>query len=113
MSQVILNLLVNAFQAVEDYRKDGGTIVVRTRRHGDEMLLDIEDNGPGISAEHQERLFDPFFTTKDVGEGTGLGLSITHNIVAAHGGRIDVDSKPGHGARFRIHLPVKPAKEKS
>ena len=62
------------------------------------MLLEISDNGPGIAAEHLPKLFDPFFTTKDVGEGTGLGLSISHNIVAAHGGRIEVDSDPGQGA---------------
>src|SRR5262249_46766811 len=78
ISQVILNLLVNAFQAIESFRDDGGVVRVRTRRRGNEMLIEVEDNGPGISAENQAKLFDPFFTTKDVGEGTGLGLSISH-----------------------------------
>lgn len=112
ISQVILNLLVNAFQAVESFRPEGGLIEIRTRRLAHELLLEVKDNGPGIVPEHQARLFDPFFTTKDVGEGTGLGLSITHNIVSAHGGRIEVESQPGHGACFRIYLPLKPIKEK-
>jgi C4-dicarboxylate-specific signal transduction histidine kinase len=108
LSQVLLNLLVNAFQALEGAHKEGGRIRIRTRQEGDDMLLEVADNGPGIPAEHMAKLFDPFFTTKDVGEGTGLGLSITHNIVTAHGGRIEVHSEPGQGARFRIHLPVQP-----
>ena len=112
LSQVLLNLLVNAFQALEGHRKDGGHIWVRTRRIGGDMMIEVEDNGPGINREHQEKLFDPFFTTKDVGEGTGLGLSITHNIVTAHGGHIEVDSEPGQGARFRVYLPLKVTKEK-
>jgi PAS domain S-box-containing protein len=107
ISQVILNLLVNAVQAIEAYRKDGGQILVRTRRQQGEMVLEIIDNGCGINPENMQRLFDPFFTTKDVGEGTGLGLSITHNIVAAHGGHVEVDSLPGQGATFRIFLPLK------
>lgn len=113
ISQVLLNLLVNSFQALESFRKEGGIIQVRTRRGGGDMLIEIADNGPGIPAEHLDKLFDPFFTTKDVGEGTGLGLSITHNIVAAHGGRIEVCSEVGHGACFRVYLPLKNPKEKS
>ena len=84
-----------------------------TRRLGGEMLIEVADNGPGIPAEHLDKLFDPFFTTKDVGEGTGLGLSITHNIVTAHGGRIEVHSEFGKGACFRVYLPLKNPKEKS
>lgn len=110
LSQMLLNLLVNAFQAVEGFRKEGGKIWVRTRRRGDEMMIEIADNGPGIDPANQSKLFDPFFTTKDVGEGTGLGLAITHNIVEAHGGSIDVESKPGAGARFRVYLPLKNSK---
>ncbi len=110
ISQVILNLLVNAFQAVEGHRKEGGRIWIRTRPDGDEMLLEIADNGPGINPVHLPRLFDPFFTTKDVGEGTGLGLSISHNIVAAHGGRIEVGGSLGQGATFRVYLPLQPAR---
>jgi PAS domain S-box-containing protein len=107
LSQVILNLLVNAVQAVESQRREGGRIAIRTQRFTSDMLLEIADNGCGIAPEIMPRLFDPFFTTKEAGEGTGLGLSITHNIVSAHGGRIDVDSKPGDGAVFRIFLPMR------
>ena len=106
INQVILNLLVNAVQAIEAHRPQGGRIVIRTRRLPHEMLLEIEDNGCGIAPETKARLFDPFFTTKEAGEGTGLGLSITHNIVTAHGGRIEVDSRLGDGAAFRIFLPL-------
>ncbi|MCI0682474.1 MAG: PAS domain S-box protein [Gemmataceae bacterium] len=110
ISQVVLNLLVNAFQAVERHRIEGGRIWVRTRPEGDEMLLEVADNGPGIDPAHFAKIFDPFFTTKDVGEGTGLGLSISHNIVAAHGGRIEVGGALGQGATFRVYLPLRPAR---
>jgi len=113
ISQVLLNLLVNAYQALEGFHKEGGRIKIRTRRLAGEMLIEVADNGPGIPAEHLDKIFDPFFTTKDVGEGTGLGLSITHNIVTAHGGRIEVDSEFGHGARFQVYLPLKNPKERS
>ena len=107
ISQVVLNILVNAFQAIEAAKRADGRIMIRTERIDDEMLLEIKDNGIGIKPEHQQRVFDPFFTTKDVGEGTGLGLSISHHIITAHGGRLEVDSKPGEETCFRIYLPVK------
>ena len=113
ISQVILNLLMNAFQAVESHRPEGGRIWIRTRPEGEEMLLEIADNGPGIDAAHFPKLFDPFFTTKDVGEGTGLGLSICHNIVEAHRGRIEVDGSFGQGATFRVYLPLAPTENQS
>jgi len=107
MGQVLLNLLVNAMQAIEaSARPDGHFIRVRTRRSGGEMLIDVEDTGCGIDPKNLPQLFDPFFTTKDVGEGTGLGLSITHNIVTGHGGRVEVESELERGTRFRIHLPL-------
>jgi PAS domain S-box-containing protein len=112
VDQVILNLLMNAFQAIEAARRAAGKIVIRTQRVGSAMMLEITDNGTGIRDEHRARLFDPFFTTKDVGEGTGLGLSISHHIVTAHGGRIEVDSQRGAWTRFRIYLPLKPPSNK-
>jgi two-component system, NtrC family, sensor kinase len=106
ISQVVLNLLVNAFQAIEASHRSDGRIEISTTRQAGMFLLEITDNGPGIKREHLPRLFDPFFTTKEVGEGTGLGLSISHHIVSAHGGRIDVDSTPGAGTCFRVFLPL-------
>jgi PAS domain S-box-containing protein len=107
ISQVILNLVVNAYQAIEATGQQQGRIDIRTARKGEEILLEIHDNGGGIKQEHLSLLFDPFFTTKDVGEGTGLGLSISHHIVSAHGGRIEVETQPGDGSRFKIYLPLK------
>ena len=112
LSQVILNLLVNAFQAIEAANRDGGRVVIRSARRGDEMTLEIADNGDGILPENLPRVFDPFFTTKDVGEGTGLGLSISHHIVTAHGGRIEVESTPGRGSCFRVYLPLREKRER-
>jgi signal transduction histidine kinase len=108
ISQVVLNLLVNAFQAIEASQRTDGKLVIRTIRRGAEFVLEIQDNGDGVKPEHLPRLFDPFFTTKDVGEGTGLGLSISHHIVTAHGGRIEVDSSPDAGTCFRVILPLEP-----
>jgi two-component system NtrC family sensor kinase len=106
ISQVILNLLVNAFQAIEATHRTDGKVIIRTARRGNEFVMEIADNGPGIPPEHLPRLFDPFFTTKEIGEGTGLGLSISHHIVSAHGGRIEVDTNVGTGTCFRVILPV-------
>jgi signal transduction histidine kinase len=104
INQVFLNLITNAAQATED---GTGTIILTTRRSGvREVAVDVEDNGRGIAAEDLPRIFDPFFTTKDVGQGTGLGLSIAYKIVQEHGGRIDVESRPGKGTRFTVTLPI-------
>ena len=115
IGQVLLNLLVNALQALEAHPpgEAAARIVVRARRAGEDMVIEVADNGPGIDPEVRERIFDPFFTTKDVGEGTGLGLSICHNIVTGHGGRIEVDSRPGAGTSFRVILPVNAARDVS
>lgn len=107
ISQVMLNLLVNAFQAIEAAGRTDGRIDIRSERQRDHFLLEVRDNGVGIKPENQPRLFDPFFTTKDVGEGTGLGLSISHHIISAHGGRIELDPNSSAGACFRIYLPLK------
>ncbi len=103
MEQVVLNLLINAGEAMGGK----GRIVVETRRLPEErsIKLVVEDSGPGIPQELMSRIFEPFFTTKQPGHGTGLGLSITLGIVQRHGGRIEVFSPPGKGARFEVTLP--------
>ena len=73
---------------------------------GDEVLITIVDNGPGVPEELAGRIFEPFFTTRPVGQGTGLGLSIAHTVVDAHGGRIALEQAPGGGASFVVHLPL-------
>ena len=102
LQEVIMNLLLNAADAVED----GGFVRLGTSVRADEAVLTVEDRGQGIEEHLQDQIFDPFFTTKQPGEGTGLGLSIVLGIVQAHGGSIRVDSRPGAGATFTIHLPV-------
>ena len=105
LQQVILNILSNARQATEAFRRDG-RIVLRTGVSAAQVWLRIKDDGPGIPREIISRIFDPFFTTKPQGKGTGLGLSLSYGIVQEHGGTIRVESKPGEGAEFIIELPV-------
>ncbi|QEH37982.1 Sporulation kinase E [Aquisphaera giovannonii] len=106
ITQVLLNLLINALQAIEGSdRQEGGRIEIEASLSGPWVSVAVKDDGPGISPEHLDRLFDPFFTTKPVGEGTGLGLAISHQIIAGHGGRIEVEGRPGGGTCFRILLP--------
>lgn len=102
LNQVIMNLLVNAAQAIEKK----GEIEIGTRDLGDEVELTIRDTGHGIPEEILPRIFDPFFTTKEVGKGTGLGLNLVYNIVRKHKGTIDVKSEPGKGTVFSVKLPV-------
>ena len=106
INQVFMNLLVNAAHAVH---KERGTIAIRTGVQGDKVWVEIEDDGCGIPRENLSRIFDPFFTTKPVGKGTGLGLSLSYGIVQKHGGRLEVDSEPGRGTRFRVTIPVRHA----
>lgn len=104
LNQVIMNLLLNAAQAIGDER---GRIVVRTGRADDHVWLEVEDSGSGIAAENLPRIFDPFFTTRAVGKGSGLGLSMSYGIVHNHHGRIEVRSEIGKGTTFRVVLPVR------
>ncbi len=104
MEQVLLNLVVNAEQALEGL--SGPRLTVRSIATERGMAVVVADNGPGIPEHQVERIFDPFFTTKAPGEGTGLGLSLVHGIVADHGGRVHVESEPGEGTTFRIDFPA-------
>ncbi|NLY41064.1 MAG: hypothetical protein GX055_05520 [Desulfovibrionales bacterium] len=103
VQQVIFNLVNNALDSVP---QDTGVVRIRSLREGDMVGIDVEDNGSGISEEHQKHIFEPFFTTKPKGKGTGLGLSICHNIVSQMGGSISLESQPGLGSTFRIRLPI-------
>ncbi|HEX4778280.1 MAG TPA: ATP-binding protein [Acidimicrobiia bacterium] len=110
VNQVLLNLIVNAAEAVEErVAHDGGRgrVVVRTYVDGDDAVIEVSDDGPGVPAELRSRIFEPFFTTKEIGKGTGQGLALVHGVVAEnHGGSVDVRSTPGHGATFVVRLPV-------
>jgi signal transduction histidine kinase len=113
LKQVLLNLIVNAAQAIGQPLTSGGGgplghIQATTRRDRDVIRITISDDGPGMSPETKLRVFDPFFTTKAVGQGTGQGLSIAHAIIVnKHGGTIQVESAPGAGAVFELTLPVR------
>ncbi|MFT5532693.1 MAG: two-component system NtrC family sensor kinase [Burkholderiaceae bacterium] len=103
LNQVILNLIVNAAQAIGSVR---GIITIRTGCTDTTVWVEISDNGGGMSAATQARIFDPFFTTKAIGKGTGLGLSMAYGIIQKHHGHITVESIIGTGSTFRITLPI-------
>jgi len=119
IEQVIMNMLVNAQQAIEKE----GSITVRTRRTPQPrspepgarpvsmVEISIVDTGCGIPEANLKRIFDPFFSSKEVGKGTGLGLSVSHGIVKAHGGMIEVESAVGEGSTFRVYLPLESSAE--
>jgi signal transduction histidine kinase len=102
LNQVLVNIVVNAIEAVGP----NGWVDVTTCRDADLAVIQVEDNGPGMTEETTERLFDPFFTTKAAGEGTGLGLAISYEIVRNHGGEIRVISAPGAGTVMEVRLPL-------
>jgi two-component system, NtrC family, sensor kinase len=102
LSQVVLNMLVNASQAIESF----GEIDLRTSLENNWITIRIQDNGSGVSEEKINRIFDPFFTTKAVGVGTGLGLSISSGIIKQHNGKIEVESEIGKGTCFTLFIPV-------
>ena len=106
LTQVFLNLLVNASQALRDDRSSDNEIRVKIHREEREAVVDVEDTGVGIPAAVADQMFEPFFTTKAASQGTGLGLSISRRIVLSHGGRLEFDSEPGKGSRFRVILPI-------
>ncbi len=103
IEQVILNLIINAGEAMEGR----GEIFFRTGVQEKEVFFEIQDTGPGIPEDIRSLIFEPFFTTKKGGKGTGLGLSICHGIVKRHGGRIEVRNVKPRGAAFRVYLPLK------
>jgi PAS domain S-box-containing protein len=107
IQQVLLNLMINAEQAMLD-ANGHGALSIRTRHDSDRdiAILEVADSGPGVPSEVQTRIFEPFFTTKEVGKGTGLGLTVAYAIVQEHGGRIRVGSTPGGGATFAVELPL-------
>jgi len=102
LNQVFMNLLSNAFHAIETK----GEVWIKTRYGKGKAEIEITDNGAGISQENIKRIFEPFFTTKPVGKGTGLGLSISYGIVEQHHGKIQVASSPGKGSTFTVTLPI-------
>ncbi len=100
--QVLVNLVVNALQAMPE----GGTLTIRTAARQESVILTVEDTGTGMSDEVLKQIFMPFYTTKESGQGTGLGLAVVQGIVTSHGGSIHVESEPGRGSTFRVHWPV-------
>jgi signal transduction histidine kinase len=102
ISQVVMNLLVNAAHAIVDK----GVITLRTEQVGDWVEISVSDTGSGIAPELMEKIFEPFFTTKEAGKGTGLGLAISIDIVRKHGGELLVSSERGTGTTFTVRLPL-------
>jgi two-component system NtrC family sensor kinase len=113
IQQALANLIMNAIQA----QPGGGRVRVTLERArgaepgtgrtpSEHVTLAVQDEGSGMSQDTRERAFEPFYTTKDVGQGTGLGLSVSHGIIVEHGGWLELDSEPGRGSRFTIHLPL-------
>ncbi len=108
LTQVLVNLVVNAVQAMPK----GGRLVVQTQVRDGQVVCTVKDTGVGMTEEVLDRLFVPFFTTKEVNQGTGLGLPVVHGIVTAHGGTIVVASTPGKGTTFTVRLPLEPDPER-
>ena len=115
IQQVFMNLLRNASQAFESDEYGAPLdpeVIVRAQQVKQDVVIEFEDNGPGMSEAVKKHIFEPFFTTKDVGKGTGLGLSVSYFIITEHhGGSIAVDSRPGEGTTFIIHLPITDSKK--
>ena len=103
LSQMLLNLVLNAFQAMENRK---GTVTVYSGLEDDQVELRVSDTGTGIPEEIKKQIFEPFFTTKEAGKGTGLGLAIVQQVVEEHKGSIKVQSQEGMGSEFIVKLPV-------
>jgi len=111
IGRVILNLITNAFYAVDEKRKQGingyePTVFVSTTKQANTVLITVKDNGNGIPQKVLDKIFQPFFTTKPSGQGTGLGLSLSYDIVKVHGGKMSVETEEGEGSEFYIQLPI-------
>jgi signal transduction histidine kinase len=109
IGRVILNLINNAFYAVDEKKKTAGdgyepTVIVSTIKERDKVEVKVRDNGNGIPQKILDKIFQPFFTTKPTGQGTGLGLSLVYDIIKAHGGEIKVETKENEGSEFIIQL---------
>ncbi|MFL5320109.1 MAG: ATP-binding protein [Myxococcaceae bacterium] len=106
LAQVVLNLVVNAAQAFPREDSKSQRIIVRVRQAEQAVLIEVEDNGPGMTLSVRARIFEPFFTTKPVGQGTGLGLPISRNLIEGMGGELECETEEGKGTTFRIRLPL-------
>ena len=108
INQVLLNILINAAQAIKSQERDNkGTITIKTYVTDDDVVCEISDDGPGIEPDKLPKIFDPFFTTKPVGKGTGLGLSVSYDIIVIkHNGKLIVNSAVDEGTKFTIKLPL-------
>ena len=102
IEEVFVNLLCNAIES----RSEDTRVRVAARSEPQHVSVFVEDDGAGVAPADADRIFEPFYTTRPVGEGTGQGLSTAHSVIRKHGGTITVDSAPGRGSCFRIHLPV-------
>jgi two-component system C4-dicarboxylate transport sensor histidine kinase DctB len=107
LEQVILNLLVNALDAVGG--RPDPLVVVEASAEGDRVVISVGDNGAGVPEALRERIAEPFFTTKETGEGLGLGLAISRAIIAEYGGTLEFGPREGGGTRFTVLLPTAPA----
>ena len=102
VKQIVYNLLSNAVR----FTPEGGKVVFRAHREGDEAIFAVEDSGPGVAEEFRERIFDEFFQAPGAEEGTGLGLALSKRLVELHGGRIWLETKVGQGSRFSFAIPI-------
>ena len=111
IGRVVLNLITNAFYAVDEKKKQIGadyepTVSVSTKKNNSKIEIRVKDNGNGIPQKVLDKIFQPFFTTKPTGQGTGLGLSLSYDIVKAHGGELKVETKEGEGSEFILQIPA-------